>query len=285
MRRFTIIVTCCLSLASCDKQQEQLADEANPASSATALRRVSSVLRVEPRTSAAAVEERFAAITTLSGPEREKALAAIAWETIETDEPSARRAYEKMAPATPEKIRLIQHFASRLCEENPEEAITWALAMEHPSEQSAALSAIAVAMAEAQPQRAADLLSQHGEPGHELDVAAVQVIQRWAAQSAPDAAAWVTRFPDSSVREAGLDIIAARWLPADAAAAFRWLDAMPASALRQETALALQGVLLTQPSHQREQWLQSASPTVRSELDAQTQAALQKVGNNVPTEP
>ena len=282
MRRALVITCGCLSLTNCDKQPDSIADEKHSSSSAVSLSRSSSIAREEVRESARSVEERFAEVEQLEGPEREQALASIAWDSMETDEPSAQRAFSAMSPGSREKTLLIQHFAARLFERQPEEVVSWALALEHPMEKSAAIAAIAVAMAETDPQSAAALLSEHAEPGHALDVAAVSVIQRWAAKSAPDAATWVTRFPESAVRQAGLGTVATSWLASDASAAFQWLDAMPASAMRQQAARAMQGVILTQQSAVRDAWLQHASPSLRSELDAQTEAAMKDVGNNIP---
>jgi hypothetical protein len=86
------------------------------------------------------------------------------------------------------------------------------------------------------PQRAANLLSESGIAGRTFDVAAVQVIQRWAAQSPSHAAEWVALFPPGAAREAGIKIIAEHWLARDAPAAIAWSDT-----LHDEVARAVKG--------------------------------------------
>ena len=140
-----------------------------------------------------------------------------------------------------------------------------------------------MALAEADPQRAASLLAEHGQPGHELNVAVVQVVQRWSTRSTAEAAEWVSRFASGDARQAGVKVIAERWLPADAAAAFAWLSRMKDAELRQDTARAMEGVILQQPEETRAAWLQHANETIQNELEQQRENALKDVGDNVPT--
>ena len=217
----------------------------------------------------------------LSPVERDKALAAIAWDAIETDQEIAHEAFGKMSPGSPDKIRLIQHYAMRLAAQNIDEAIEWAETLENETEKSAALSHIAVAIAETNPIRAANLLADADMLGRDFEVAVVQVVQRWTAQSPAEAAAWVTMFHPSAARQAGINVIAGRWLPHDSAAAFAWMEKMTDATLRQETARAMQGVILQQAPEIRDTWLQHANPQIRSELEQQSEAALKDVGDNV----
>lgn len=217
----------------------------------------------------------------LTPAEREKMLASVAWEAMETDHETAHEAFAKMSPGSPEKIRLIQHYAIRLTAQNIDEAIAWADALENETETSAALSYIAVAVAETEPLLAANLLAEADLPGRDFEVAVVQVIQRWAAQSPADAAAWVGTFSPSAARKASLQAIAERWLPDDAAAAFGWMETMTETTLREEAALALQGVILQQTRQIRDAWLQHATPQIRSELEQQSEAVLKDLGDNI----
>ena len=100
--------------------------------------------------------------------------------------------------------------------------------------------------------------------------------QRWAAQAPAEYAVWVSMFPQSPAREAGVKIIAERWLPSDAPAAFAWLDSMKDEGLRQEVARAMEGVILQQPADIRAAWLQHADTKLQAELKQQRDAALKE---------
>ena len=213
---------------------------------------------------------------------REKALADVAWNALEIDPELASKAFQQLPAGSTEKIRLIQHYAMRLAEHDPDEALTWAATAGSEREIAAANSQIALVLAETDPGRAANLLSESGAISHEFDVAVVQVVQRWAAQSPPDAAAWVVLFPPGAAREAGVKIITEQWLPRDAPAAFHWLETLQDERLRKETARAMEGVILQQPVDIRDRWLQHAGASIQSELEQQRENAIKDVGDNLP---
>jgi len=212
----------------------------------------------------------------------EKALADIAWNAIESDPALAHEAFQRLPTDSPERIRLIQHYAIAMAEADVEAALAWADALDSDGEIAAAKAQIALAIAETDPRRAANLLSESGVAGREFDVAVVQVIQRWSAKSVPDAAAWVITFPPGAAREASIGVIAGQWLPSDPTAAFAWFNTLQNEDLRKEAARAMEGVLLQQPSEIRDAWLQHANAINISELEQQREQALRDVGNNIP---
>jgi hypothetical protein len=214
--------------------------------------------------------------------EREKALGTVAWNALEIDPGLACEAFLQLPSNSPEKMQLIKHYAMRLAERNPEEALAWAATVGSEEEVAAAFGQIALELAETDPSRAAELLSESGIAGREFDVAVVQVIQRWAAKSAPDAAAWVSSFPPSAAREAGVRAIAGQWLPLDPQASFAWLDAQRDPEMRRETARAMQGVILQQPEEIRDAWLQHADARILAELERQRAQAIMDIGDNIP---
>ena len=213
---------------------------------------------------------------------REKALADVAWSALEVDPELASEAFLKLPAGSTEKIRLIQHYAMRLAELGPDAALEWAATLETEQEISAAHSQIALVVAETDPQRAANLLSESGVFGREFDVAVVQVLQRWAIQSPSDAAAWTIMFPPGPAREAGIKTIATQWLPRDAPAAFGWMAALDGAEVRKEAALALEETLLQQPKDIRDAWLQHADAQLQSELEQQREQAIRNIGDNIP---
>jgi hypothetical protein len=213
---------------------------------------------------------------------RKKAMADVAWNALEIDPKLASEAFQHLPIDSAEKVRLIQYYAMRLAEQNPEEALEWASTLGSDQEIAAAKSQIALTIAETDPRRAANILSESGIAGREFDVAIVQVVQRWAAQSPPDVAAWVAEFPAGAAREAGIRIIAEKWLPLDAKAAFDWLEGMKNVETRRETARAMEGVILQQPQDIRDSWLAHADEKIKRELESQREQAIKDVGDNIP---
>ena len=130
--------------------------------------------------------------------------------------------------------------------------------------------------------RAANILSELGLLGRELDVVVVEVLQRWAARSPADAAAWVRLFPPGAAREAGIRTVVTQWLPGDAPAVVGWLVTLQDVNVRREAALAMEETLLQQPQDTRDAWLRNADPSLRLELDQLEAQALREVGDNVP---
>lgn len=281
MRRSLTALCLGLLLVCCDKPGSSDNHDDEPASTSAARRRHS--VREQTPDQAAALRDLLETALAIESPAaREKALADVAWSAMETDPELAHEAFHRLSADSPEKIRLIQHYAMRLSERNSEEALEWADSLETELETAAAIGQIALAIAETDPLRAANLLSESGIAGRDFDVALVQVIQRWAASSPPDAAGWVSTFPPGEARQAGIKFIAERWLPGDASAAFQWYDSLKDPELRKESAWAMEGVLLQQPQEIREAWLQHADARIQSELEQQREQAIKDIGDNIP---
>ena len=279
MRRSLPILWLCLILAGCEKPAP-----AGESVSTAAPAPPSGSRGHEPREPAPPAPREIleAAYKLESASEREKAIASVAWNAIETDPELAHEAFLKLPPDSPERMRLVQHYAMTLAESDVDAALAWAEALGSESEIAAAKQHIALAIAETDPRRAAQLVSESAIAGRDLDVAVVQVIQRWAVKSAPEAAAWVAAFPSGAAREAGIRSVAERWLPADAKAAFAWLGGIKDAEIRNEAARAMEGIILQQPENIRNAWLEHADAGIREELDRQRGQALLDVGDNIP---
>lgn len=229
-----------------------------------------------------ALRESYEAAVKIEVPSaRETTIADIAWNAVEIDPQLAGEAFQHLSADSPEKIRLIQHYAMRLAEQDPDQALAWAGTADSDQEFSIACAQVALVLAESDPRRAANLLSELGVGGRDLDVAVVQVVQRWAAQSPPDAAAWVTLFPPGAAREAGLKIITGQWLPRNAPAAFNWLNTLKDGELRKETLRAMEGVILQQPQATRDGWLRHADARTLGELKEQREQAIKEIGGDL----
>jgi hypothetical protein len=197
---------------------------------------------------------------------REKALADVVWNAVEIHPETAHAAFHQLSANSAEKLRLLRHYAMRLAADNPEDAIEWASGLESKIEISAVISHIALELSSKDPVRAAHLLFDYGIEGRDFDVAVVQVVQRWAASSPPDAVAWVEKFTAGNVREASLQAVFERWLLQDTGAAIQWAESIQDASLRGETESAISSVLIQQPDTTRKRLLDEDTSGLLSKI-------------------
>lgn len=280
----SLLLACCEKPSSSGNPSQDSVSSRQPAKDGSG-RNLSSSIREKPETpdTPETLREKLEATAAIeSSEERFRTIASAAWNALEIDPKLASEAFLQLPENNPERIRLIQHYAMRLAEQNHQEAVEWANSLESDLESSTALSQIALAIAESDPRRAANILSESGMEGREFDVAITQVVQRWAAQSPPDAAGWVSLFPQGAARETGIRMIVEQWLPRDTPTAFAWLEGIKDPQLRKETARAMEGVILQQKQEVRDEWLKHAKPGIQAELDQQRDQAIKDVGDNIP---
>lgn len=283
MLRFASATLLGLSLLSCDKPDSSQPSGLKKEAAADPIPNHKTKHRLPEVDASEELQTLLETASKIKAPvDRERALADVAWNAIEIDPDIAHEAFRRLSTDSPERIRLIQHYAMRLAGQDPEQAIEWASALDSELEISSAMSHIALGIAETDPSRAANMLSEHGTAGRDFDVALVQVIQRWAMKSAPEAADWVAQFPASPAREAGVTLIAEQWLSRDPAEAFRWLDSIKDTELRKEAARSMEGVILQQNQKVRDEWLQHANSQIRTELEQQRIHAIKDIGDNIP---
>jgi hypothetical protein len=264
MKRLLVLIGFGLSLVSCDKPNSSNSNESgsdkSPVGSKYEIRRKPADSVAELRTQLDAAQKR----KSLS--ERQKALAEVAWNAIEIEPWIAREAFEKLFTESPERLRLIQHYAMRLAEADPVKAQEWAKTMETERETAVALGQIAIQIAEDDPHSAAKLIADSNLTANELDTVVVQVIQRWVGKSESDAASWVVLFSPGAARGAGIKVIVERWLPRDSVAAFDWLNSIQDPALRKEATAAMRNVISHQSPEIREAWLSNVRDEIRIEI-------------------
>lgn len=256
-----------LVLVACDKPPTAAGPPDRPA----AARRVSHGQRPatdEPPPSREQLREQMQRARQMSAPdERNQALAAAVWEALELDPELAREGFEQLIAGSAEKNRLIQHCALRLAEQNLDDAVQWAAARATEEEKSLAFGSIALVLADKEPAQAAQLLSDSGTAGREFDVAVVQVVQRWAAGSPAEAAAWVVQFDAGAARRDGLKAVVGIWVRADLPGVMTWLAAIPDPAVQQEAVSGMAQILVEQAPERQADWLRSAPPELRSQLE------------------
>lgn len=281
-----VCVSAVLLFVGCDKQQGVERSGDNTENTKSKVTRSSRPPREEP---AEVAEDPHVALKTALEIQaitaRDQALAEVAWNSLELDPEVAREAFDALSADSAEKTRLLQHFAMRHAERNPEEALAWAETLGSEKAIADAKGQIALVLAESDPERAAGILSESGIAGREFDVSAVQVLQRWAAKSPPEAAAWVAMFPAGQSREAGIKTVVSAWVKADTKAAFAWMAALQDEAIRHESTLAMTEALLQQPEEVRTSWLELADSKTRAEIDREMDKAMEKVGDDAPPAP
>ncbi|MCU0749378.1 MAG: hypothetical protein MUF13_07525 [Akkermansiaceae bacterium] len=169
-------------------------------------------------------QENLASALQIEAPEeRQKAIAEIAWNALETDPQLAEDALAKLTADSEDRLQLIEHFAMTKASEDPEAAMAWARSLESDLEISTALGQIALVIADTDPHRAAQLLSDSGMEGRQFDVAVVQVLERWAEQDPIQATDWVMSFPPGETRQAGLTATFSTWADRDTSNALAWM--------------------------------------------------------------
>ncbi|MGL4401631.1 MAG: hypothetical protein ACRCXD_17355, partial [Luteolibacter sp.] len=269
---------CCLTLVlvSCDKPKETATiPEKSPAPRRAT--KSARPLSSEPVSTPEEIRETFENAQAIQSPEhRNKALEEVVWDALELDPHLAAEAFLKLTPRSEEKNRLIQHYAMRLAEQSLDEAMQWAATFHSEEERSLAYDNIALVLAESEPERAAQMLSESGIAGRDFDVAVVQVLQRWAASSPEGAAGWVVLFEEGEARSAGLKAVVGIWSRTDPEGALVWLDSLQNPAIRQEASDGLAQSILDLPEGSQDDLLRRVSPDIRSRFESlKTEAAEQ----------
>ena len=277
----TIFLWPCLLLVCCEKP---LADRSEASPAPRTPQHGHTRTEPDPDKSAALRKDLKNAVALESSEARETALIEVAWSALEIDSDLALEALRQLPTGNTEKILLIQHYAIRLAEQSPAEAITWAATLELEEEKTAARSQIALVLAETDPYRAASLLSESRIAGHEFDQAAIQILERWADRSAPEAAAWASSFPPGPARKAGISLIVSRWTTTDTDAAFAWIASLQDAGVRNEAFLAMEKAVITQPQSLQDAWLAHADAKTLNELEQKREQAIKEADDNLTDE-
>jgi len=256
-----------LWLVSCDQSPKPV-DRPDRHAVAQRAGRATRPAAEEPPQSREPLREMMERARQLPTPEeRNQALAAAVWESLELDPELARAGFEQLIGESAEKNRLIQHYALRMAEQDVNDAVQWAAARATEEEKSLAFGSIAMVLADTEPAQAAQLLSDAGIAGREFDAAVVQVVQRWAAAAPAAAAAWVEGFDAGAARRDGLKAIVGVWARADVEGVMTWLAAIPDAAIQQEALLGMAQTLMQQPPERQLDWLRRAPTELRSQLE------------------
>ncbi len=263
-----------LLLVCCEKPREEAAvppEKQVPPPRVTKLDRSA---REEQPVSPEQLRENLESAGEIESPEaRNKALEEVIWNALELDPELAQQGFRQLAPGSEEKKRLIQHFAMRRAAAALDEAIQWATTLESEEEKSLAFDSIALVLADSDPLRAAQMLSESGLAGRDFDVAVVQVVQRWAAISAADAAAWVVLFEPGEARLASLKEVVSVWSQANPEGALAWMKTLKDPTIHQEAVTGMAQTIFEMPEEAGSDLLQFATPEIRAALEKLEAAA------------
>lgn len=201
------------------------------------------------------------------GPERERAVAGVAWNALELDPELSKELLEELQPGTPDRIRLIGHLAMRLADESPTAAVDWAAAIEDSSERQEAFARVAVVMANKDPVGASELLFKEVEEGRVRDRSTVQIIQRWSQTDPSSAAEWVRSFPAGRMRIAALRACLDPWIKSAPSTAASWINDLSDADLQSDAVLVVKPMISTQPDEAREAFTDAiTNPQVLDDL-------------------
>ena len=276
--RSPLVFSLALLLVSCDKSKEVASAPEKPVAPARVTKTRRPVRETgEHHDSPEELRELFKKAEQIESPQdRNHALEEVVWDALELDPQLASDGFFKLTPGSEEKNRLIQHFAMRLAEQSLDEAIKWTATLTDEQEKSLAYDSIAVVLAEFEPERAAQMLSESGVAGRDFDVAVVQVLQRWAAITPEGAAGWVVLFEPGEARSAGLKAVIGAWSRADPQAAVTWLGTLQNPTLHQEAVNGMAETILELPEGGQDDLLRLATPEVRARFESlRTEAAEQ----------
>ncbi|MEO6477505.1 MAG: hypothetical protein ABIQ96_20475 [Luteolibacter sp.] len=268
IQRFHALLGLSLVLASCDKPVESAKTPA-PETSAPGETQSSRPPEDAPPETRSHLRESLEKADLLATPEeRDRALSAVIWDALELDPDLAKEAIGKLTAGSDEKNAMIGHFAMRLAEQNSEAAVEWAKSLETDEERSLAFGKIALVLSANDPEAAAKLLSDSGVASRDFDVAVVQVIQRWAATSPTDAAAWVVQFDAGEARSAGIKAVLAAWVGLNMEGAYSWIAGLQDPVIRSEAITGMAESILELPESEQVGILNRATPDIRARFEA-----------------
>lgn len=138
--------------------------------------------------------------------QREAALESLAWACSTTDLAVAVEALEQLPPGVG-RSRLVAHVVGEWAVTAPDDAQLWAENRPDAAERTEALAAVAVAIAEAYPHRAATIVADKIQAGAVQDRAVVAVIQRWMQSDRKAAEQWVAQFSNIPLKTAAMAAI------------------------------------------------------------------------------
>ena len=123
MIRFRHLLVLTFLAASCGEREKKESAAAAPEEKASRKERPLSREAAEPDSKLALRESYDAALQEKDAAVREHAMEQIAWDGIDVDTELARKAFEALPPDSEASRRLVAHFAGRLADRDPDQAL------------------------------------------------------------------------------------------------------------------------------------------------------------------
>lgn len=257
-----------LVLFSCDKPTEKLSTSAKESLAPHITKSIRASLEEKQPASPSRLRDTVKKAEEVTYPkERNQALCEAVRECLETDPHLAQEGFQKLTTGCVERNQLIQEIASHQADQDVNQAIEWIETLNNDHEKSLAYDSIALIVAENEPEKAAQMLSDSGVAGHDFDVAVVQVVQRWASSSPQNAAQWVMLFDNDEVRKAGLKAIASTWSRNNPQEAMTWLAAIENPTIHHEASSGMVEAIMDLPESRREAVLKLTTPDIRDRFE------------------
>lgn len=110
------------------------------------------------------------------------------------------------------------------------------------------------ALAESDPVRVADWLSEGKASAAVVPHAVVTTVQRWVQQDAPAAAEWVGSFEDDALFKAAVEPLVSLWAKQGDEKLGKWIEGLPAGAARDEACAAYAAALAVGEPEEAKAW-------------------------------
>jgi hypothetical protein len=124
---------------------------------------------------------------------------------------------------------------------------------------------VAATLSEADSIAAAELVLDSLPPGKAQDDVLVGVVQRWTQRDPVAAAEWVSRFPESAVRNSAMENVIKLWCAQDLSAPGQWLGTLKLSPSRDEGLRAYADALAPHLPREAAAWASAiANPELRA---------------------
>jgi hypothetical protein len=144
------------------------------------------------------------------GTERQSVMMSVAYEAVRA-EPTEALTLAFELPANQTRDDLIAHAAAEWAATEPEAAVEYANQIPDAALRETVLASIATAWSDSDPIAAASLAGSAIAGGRQQDDAVVGIVLRWMQQDAAATEAWVTLFPEGTLRETALENLARFW--------------------------------------------------------------------------
>ena len=171
------------------------------------------------------------------GETRQSAQLSAAYEESRFEPERALQAASNL-PQTVGRDNLLAFAASQWAAFDPIAALAWAKQSPDLNLRETLYANILTAFAVQDASTAAGMVATGLRPGEAQNRAAVAIVQRWAQSSPSDAAGWISRFPESTLRQDSIQALLSVWAAQDAAAAAKWVNTLPGGSFRDSARLA-----------------------------------------------